>query len=115
VSDCGLFIDDKFHRKGATIIYDPQNPECTLACLTREGMLWVWSVWDYRPQGVRAVLSQRMYSGMLVEELPTGFRYRCNEGRDDDDYDDLIFRIERIDFYRPSQKRPPTRTDRQLG
>jgi len=31
---------------------------------------------------------------MIGEKLSNGFRYRCNEGRDDDDYDDLIFRIE---------------------
>jgi len=39
-------------------------------------------------------VSQLNYAGMIVEKLPDGFRYLCNEGRDDDDYDDLVFRIE---------------------
>jgi hypothetical protein len=33
---------------------------------------------------------------MIVEALPNGRRYRCNDGFADDDFDDLIFRLERV-------------------
>lgn len=46
------------------------------------------------------------FAGMLVEELLNGYRYRCNEGRDDDDYDDLVFRIERTGIVEPVRRRP---------
>ncbi len=35
-------------------------------------------------------------SAMYKEEIPNGFRYFCNDGEPDDDFDDLIFRIERL-------------------
>jgi hypothetical protein len=33
---------------------------------------------------------------MIVDELPDGRRYRCNDGFADDDLEDIIFRLERI-------------------
>jgi hypothetical protein len=33
---------------------------------------------------------------MIVQEIAEGRRYRCNDGYPDDDFDGLIFRIERI-------------------
>jgi hypothetical protein len=35
-------------------------------------------------------------AAMIVEELPNGRRYRCNDGVPDDDFDDIIFRVERM-------------------
>ena len=42
-----------------------------------------------------------MHSGhngaaMIVEPLPNGRRYRCNDGFADDDFDDIVFRLERV-------------------
>jgi len=31
---------------------------------------------------------------MIVEEIPSGRRYKCNDGRADDDFDEIVFRIE---------------------
>lgn len=34
------------------------------------------------------------YSAMLIEHLPDGGRrYRCNDGQADEDFDDIIFRV----------------------
>jgi len=35
-------------------------------------------------------------AAMIVEEIPHGRRYRCNDGYADDDFDDIIFRLERL-------------------
>jgi hypothetical protein len=35
-------------------------------------------------------------AAMIVEEIPNGRRYRCNDGEPDDDFDDLIFTVERV-------------------
>ncbi len=96
VTDKGIRLGNKNFRRCVTIHYDPSHPESLFEVRTKEGMLWVWNSWHYRDlQGSLHTASQLNYAGMIVEMLSTGFRYRCNEGRDDDDYDDLIFRIER--------------------
>ncbi len=97
-TDRAVEVDGKEYRRGVMIDYDPLHPEKTVVVRTEEGMLWVWNAWRYRrpaTTGPWFLDSLSSYAGMVVEELPNGFRYRCNEGRDDDDYDDLIFRIER--------------------
>jgi hypothetical protein len=33
---------------------------------------------------------------MLLEDLPNGRRYHCNDGKADEDFDDIVFRIERL-------------------
>jgi hypothetical protein len=125
VTDVDIRVAGTPYKHGMTIFFGPEaNPELEarpnflsqgtirnpdghailFECRTREGMLWVWNVWEYYSQGARIVLSHSMYSGILVEELPNGYRYRCNEGRDDDDYDDLVFRIERMGEIPPPQK-----------
>lgn len=53
----------------------------------------VHNVWDCGNGVVHAWLNG---AAMIVEELPNGRRYRCNDGFADDDFDDLVFRLERI-------------------
>jgi hypothetical protein len=53
----------------------------------------VYNVWDV---GDGVVHARHNGAAMIVEELPTGRRYRCNDGEADEDFDDVIFRIERV-------------------
>jgi hypothetical protein len=124
ITDKAVIVDGKTYKRGVTIffdieqqaeyearpksshkesVFDKERKEHIVDCQTKEGLLWIWNVWMQYFQGVRIVLSHEKYCGMLVEELPNGYRYRCNEGRDDDDYDDLIFRIERTESSAPSR------------
>jgi len=77
--------------KKVALWYDtaPKIIECI--CYSKKGILWVWNIWD-TGDGV----TEACHNGaaMIVEELPNGRRYRCNDGYPDDDFDDLIFRIE---------------------
>src|SRR6266511_5950764 len=94
-TDRRLEVEGVQYRKGVMLSYEPGR-SVKFACYTKEGMLWVWNAWEYQDsQGSLRRLSHEQFSGMLVEEISNGYRYRCNEGRDDDDYDDLTFRIER--------------------
>ena len=52
---------------------------------------YVKNVWDV---GDGVMHSWHNGAAMIIEETLTGRRYRCNDGRPDDDFDDLIFRIE---------------------
>jgi hypothetical protein len=95
-ADRTVEVDRMEYRRGVLLPYDPGHPLVNIRVRTREGMFWVWNVWEHRGvQGEWRRESHMLYAGMLVDELPNGYRYRCNEGRDDDDYDDLVFRIER--------------------
>ena len=70
---------------------DHAPPEVLCRCLTSDGILTVYNIWD-RGDGRQ---SQGWTSGMLIEELPDGRRYRCNDSGFDTLFDKLVFRIER--------------------
>lgn len=55
--------------------------------------LEIKNIWDV---GDGVVHSWHNGAAMIVEETPCGRRYRCNDGYADDDFDDIIFRIERL-------------------
>ena len=96
VTDKTVRIGQKVYKKGVIVPYDSSRQLLPIVVGTREGMLWVWNSWQYRDiSGILRRMSQLNYAGMMVDKFPNGFRYRCNEGRDDDDYDDLVFRIEK--------------------
>lgn len=67
---------------------DKSVQECILR--NTDGVLRVWNVWDIGDGAVESGYG----TAMIVEQLPNGRRYRCNDGHPDDDFDDLIFRIE---------------------
>jgi len=53
----------------------------------------VYNVWD---TGNGAIDAWHNGAAMIVEEIPNGRRYRCNDGVADDDFDDVVFRLERV-------------------
>lgn len=53
----------------------------------------IYNLWDC---GNGVVQSLHNGAAMIVEEIPNGRRYRCNDGEADEDFDDIIFRLERI-------------------
>jgi hypothetical protein len=71
--------------------YDTAPKEVLCRCLTSDGCLSIYNIWD-RGTGKH---SQAWSSGMLIEELPNGRRYRCNDIGFDTRFDKLVVRIER--------------------
>jgi hypothetical protein len=61
---------------------------------TKDNQLMIYNVWD---NGDGTTNFWTAGGAMIVEEIPKGRRYRCNDGYPDEDFDDLIFRIERLD------------------
>lgn len=53
----------------------------------------IYNSWDC---GDGVVHSWHNGAAMIVENFATGRRYRCNDGFADDDFNDLIFRVERL-------------------
>ena len=71
---------------------DSAPTEVLIECHTKNGCLHLYNIWD-KGNGRE---SQSWTSGMLVEELPNGRRYRCNDIGFETDFDKLVFRLERL-------------------
>jgi hypothetical protein len=100
--DIGVTVEDATGKeatgKGVYLWYDHSPREVEFICHTKDGFLSVYNIWydtQYGPQ------SQAHTSGMLIDELPNGRRYRCNDFGFEAKFDKLVFRIERIDSEDP--------------
>ena len=61
--------------------------------VSKEPTIYVYNVWDV---GDGVTHAWHNCAAMIVEDVPNGRRYRCNDGFPDDDFDDIVFRLERI-------------------
>ena len=86
-------VGDDWTGKGVRLWYGHSPREVVFACCTEDGLLSIYNVWD-RGKGPA---SQKHSSGMLVEKLLNGRRYRCNDIGFDTQFDKLVFRIERLE------------------
>jgi hypothetical protein len=68
----------------------PSHVEIELSGDTKE--IRISNIWD---TGDGVTHCWHNGAAMIVEELPNGRRYRCNDGFADDDFDDIVFRLER--------------------
>ena len=73
---------------------DTAPTEVELTIFSTNRILYVKNVWK-TPRGI--VHSWTNGAAMIVDELPNGRRYRCNDGHPDDDFNDIVFRIERVE------------------
>jgi hypothetical protein len=80
-------------QKSSSIVlwYGKVPSRVEILCHTNDGKLNIYNVWD-RGFGMN---SQFETSGMLLEELENGRRYRCNDFGFDAKFDKLVFRIVR--------------------
>jgi len=78
-------------KRGLALWQDTAPQETEFVVNSESGTLDVENTWD-----VGDGITELGHNGaaMIVEEIPNGRRYRCNDGEPDDDFDDLIFRLE---------------------
>lgn len=57
-----------------------------------DGLIEVRNIWD---TGNGVIESWHNAAAMIIELLDNGKRYRCNDGYNDDDFNDIIFSIRR--------------------
>jgi hypothetical protein len=70
----------------------PESVQINIQLAKGQSTVIVYNVWDV---GDKTIHSWHNGAAMIAEDIPNGRRYRCNDGEPDDDFDDLIFRIER--------------------
>src|SRR5260370_9584961 len=88
----GLVVNNQAVKKSVVLWHDTAPREVLLQIQTKKGECQVKNVWD---TGDGVMHSWHNGAAMIVEEIAFGKRYKCNDGRPDDDFDDLIVRIER--------------------
>lgn len=67
-----------------------------VTCRTQDGHIHIWNVWNLGHFS-RGIDRRHNGAGMIVEEIANGFRYHCNDGYPDEDFNDIVFRIERCE------------------
>jgi hypothetical protein len=90
-----LMTEGTLHVNGARAasfdLWQDTAPPCVeIGIESKRGKLHVYNIWD-RGAGRR---SQAWTSGMLVEELPNGRRYKCNDIGFSEAFDSVVFRLE---------------------
>jgi hypothetical protein len=82
------------HGKGGFVLWHDTAPSSVeIELVGKVPEVTVYNVWDV---GDGTIQVGHNGAAMIVEEIPNGRRYRCNDGEADDDFDDLIFRIEQV-------------------
>jgi hypothetical protein len=87
----GHLVINEQASPGMDVWQDTAPVEVPIECRTDSGVLLLYNI--YERNGQRN--SQAWTSGMLIEDIPNGRRYRCNDFGLETDFDKLVFRIER--------------------
>lgn len=81
--------------KKALVLWKNTAPhEVIMRVKSKKGECLIKNVWDV---GDGVAHSWHNGAAMIIEESGPSRRYRCNDGKPDDDFDDLVFRIELLD------------------
>jgi hypothetical protein len=75
-TDKGLVVNG-IHCVSVDLWFDTAPREVKCECFTKDGFLSVYNIWD-AGRGYKRE-SQALSSGMLIDELPNGRRYHCND------------------------------------
>ena len=90
-TDGSFVLNNQTVKKSVALWHDTSPREVLLKIQTKKGECQVRNVWD---TGDGVMHSWHNGAAMVVEETASERRYKCNDGRPDDDFDDIIFRIE---------------------
>ncbi|MEW6619828.1 MAG: hypothetical protein AB1422_10920 [bacterium] len=91
-TDKGIEVNGKLFKESIGLWENTAPKEVEIICKSKNGELEVVNVWS---TGDGVIHSWLNGAAMIVEELPNGRRYKCNDAHPDDNFDDIIFRIER--------------------
>lgn len=79
-------------NKGFELWEDTAPKEFTARCVTKEGLISVYNIWD-KGKGRQ---SQILTSGMILETNGNKYTYHCNDFGFDTNFDKLIFSVEKL-------------------
>jgi hypothetical protein len=97
-------------KKGVMMLFweDACPKEFSIKVFTKKGHVWIQNIWERVNNSsfdltcnelpLREVVSidyGHHGAAMIVEEIENGKRYRCNDGHPDENFDDIIFSIQK--------------------
>jgi hypothetical protein len=91
--DGKLEVNHQVIKRGIVLWHDTAPQIVDLEMISNVSQIEVKNVWDV---GDGVIHSWHNGAAMIVETLPNGARYHCNDGLADDDFDDVVFRLERV-------------------
>ena len=75
--------------------FDPKHIEIKI--FTKKDFVWIQNIWeDINYLGKKSIDYGRYGAAMIVEEIENGRRYKCNDWRPDENFDDIIFTVRKI-------------------
>jgi len=80
-------------NKGIVLWRDKVSDVVDFAVTAEAQVIDVKNVWDV---GDGVMHSWHNGAAIIIEPVANGRRYRCNDGLADDDFDDIVFRLERF-------------------
>lgn len=87
----GYLVVNSIESPAMEVWYDTAPKNMQIECHTSSGLVHVYNIWD-RGKGRD---SQAWTSGMIIQELPQGRRYQCNDIGFETSFDKVVFRLER--------------------
>ncbi len=89
-----IFVNNEEFKGGEIVLLEDSSPkEVVFSIKSKDGKMKVYNVWDTGDGVMQAFLNGAV---MIVEKIQNGNRYWCNDAHPDEDFDDLVFRIEKI-------------------
>lgn len=88
-------INSKDIGKGAVLWEDTAPNTVYIEIIGSPSCLYIKNVWD---TGNGAMQSWHHGAAMFAEDIDQGRRYYCNDGEPDDDFNDIIFTIQRVHY-----------------
>jgi hypothetical protein len=93
-SDGSFEVNGQTVKKAVVLWKDTAPREVLLKVKSKKGECLVKNVWDI---GDGVMHSWHNCAAMIVEKSGSVRRYKCNDGRADDDFDDLVFSLQLVD------------------
>lgn len=109
-------VNGKIWKKGKGVkmifwedstILDPKHIEVKI--FTKKDFVWIQNIWERKTSYLltnelgekvtkesTTIDSGHNGAAMIVEEIENGRRYRCNDGHPDENFDDIVFTIQRV-------------------
>ena len=84
--------------KGVNMIFweDTAPKSLELKVFTKQDYVFVQNIWEsISLTGNRCVDYGHFGAAMIIEEIENGRRYRCNDWEPDEDFDDIIFTVQK--------------------
>jgi hypothetical protein len=90
-TDGGFLVNGKFFKKSIALWHDTAPKESIIQIQTKRGDCGIKNVWD---TGNGVMESWHNGAAMIVSEGNGVRQYKCNDGKPDEDFNELVFRIE---------------------